>query len=145
MAASTILYIILSGIISLGAALFFYFYKPERSGNLRFILSALRFLVLFSVLLLLVNPTLTQTTYTTLKPKLAIAVDNSQSISHLNAADQVKNLLEKLKANQDLANRFDIDMYAFGSELSNLDRLDFNANQTDIAQVFDDFAKISFI
>ena len=61
MAVSTILYIILIGIIALITAIFFYFYKPERSRNLRYILSSLRFLSIFTILLLLLNPEIKQT------------------------------------------------------------------------------------
>ena len=132
MAVSTILFIILSGIIALGTALFFYFYKPERSKKLRFLLSALRFITLFSVLLLLINPVFKQVTYTTVKPKLAVAVDNSNSIAFLNASENVLSAVNNLKNNKALNDRFELDFYSFGSEITHLDSITFNEEQTNI-------------
>ncbi len=134
MAASTLLFIILFGIIAIGAALFFYFYKPQGSLRLRSTLTFLRFLSIFSILLLILNPTFTKTTYTTLKPKLALLVDNSESIANLERSDSVRNILENFKNNRDLAARFDLDYYTFGGQLQVTDSLSFTEKQTDISK-----------
>ena len=142
MAVSTILYIILIGIIALITAIFFYFYKPERSRNLRYILSGLRFLSIFTILLLLLNPEIKQVTYTTIKPKLALAVDNSESIEYLRAKSGVKSLVNKLINDKRLNKRFEIDTYKFGGELQVLDSLDFLENTTDVANAISGLSKI---
>ena len=142
MAASTLLYIILAGMIALGAALFFYFYKAKRSGRIQVLLSILRFISLFAVLLLLINPTFKQTTYTTLKPKLVLAVDNSQSIKHLGYGDQLKNTLKSLQDNAELNKRFDVDTYTFGSELKANDSIDFSETKTNISETLEDLYSI---
>lgn len=142
MAVSTILYIILIGIIALITAIFFYFYKPERSRNLRYILSGLRFLSIFTILLLLLNPEIKQVTYTTIKPKLALAVDNSESIEYLRAKSGVKSLVNKLINDKRLNKRFDTDTYKFGGELQVLDSLDFLENTTDVANAISGLSKI---
>ncbi|PHQ30123.1 hypothetical protein [Leeuwenhoekiella nanhaiensis] len=134
MAASTLFFIILFGVIALGAAVFFYFYKPQGSLRLRIILAGLRFLALFALLILLLNPSLKKATYTTLKPKLALAVDNSASIAHLGYGDSVNDVLRKFQNSDDLNARFDIDYYAFGSSLKSFDSLTFQEKQTDISK-----------
>ncbi|MFD2828324.1 VWA domain-containing protein [Leeuwenhoekiella polynyae] len=142
MAASTILYIILSGIIALGAAIFFYFYKPQRSKQLKFILSTLRFLTLFSVLILLINPSFKQVTYSTIKPKLSLAIDNSRSMEYLGDTTQIQSVFNSFSENEELNNRFDIDYYSFGRNLKPLTALNFDEGQTDIAKSLKDLNQI---
>ncbi|WP_028375314.1 hypothetical protein [Leeuwenhoekiella sp. MAR_2009_132] len=142
MAVSTILYIILIGIIALVTAIFFYFYKPERSKKLRLILSSLRFITLFSVLLLLLNPEFKQVTYTTVKPNLALAVDNSNSIDYLGFSKDVNNTVQKLVTNEQLNKRFDIDQYIFGANIKPLDSINFTDEQTNISKALQTLNKI---
>ena len=142
MAASTILYIILSGIIALGAAIFFYFYKPERSKGLRVILSTLRFVTLFSVLILLINPSFRQITYKTIKPKLALVIDNSRSMEYLGDTIQIQSVYHSFSEHTDLNERFDIDYYSFGKNLQPLKKLSFNQGQTDISKSLKDLNQI---
>lgn len=142
MAASTILYITLSGIIALGAAIFFYFYKPQRSKQLSFILSALRFLTLFSVLILLINPSFKQITYTAIKPKLVLAIDNSRSMGYLGDTTQIQSVFNLISEDDDLSNRFDIDYYSFGKNLQSFTELNFTEGQTDISNSLRDLNQI---
>ena len=134
MAASTLLYIILFGVIALGAAVFFYFYRPQGSLRLRILLAGFRFVAIFALLILLLNPTFKQATYTTLKPKLALAVDNSASVAHLGYSDSVREILQEIQNSEDLAKRFDIDFYTLGSTLETYDSLAFTENQTNISK-----------
>ncbi|MFI8379788.1 VWA domain-containing protein [Leeuwenhoekiella sp. NPDC079379] len=142
MAVSTILYIILIGVIALVAAILFYFYKPERSKKLRLILSSLRFITLFSVLLLLLNPEFKQVTYTTVKPKLALAIDNSNSIEYLGFSKDVNATAQKLLNNNKLSKRFDIDQYTFGTDIKSLDSINFIEEQTNISSALSTLHKI---
>ena len=56
MQTETILYIIIAGILALLVALFQYMYKSKKRSKRYVLLTFLRFLTLFSVLLLLINP-----------------------------------------------------------------------------------------
>ena len=102
MAAETIFYIIVAGVISFALALFMYGYKSKQSTKFRWIFGILRFITLFSILLLLINPKFKSETYTISKPKLPVIIDNSSSISELNQTNKVLDFLEKIKNKDDL-------------------------------------------
>ena len=53
----TILYIVIAAIISLIVTVFIYGYKTKYSSRLAWIFGLLRFTTLFSILVLLINPT----------------------------------------------------------------------------------------
>ena len=82
MPIQTILYIIGSGILALFVALFQYIYKTKRH-RLHWGLACLRFISIFSLLLLIINPKFENTESTIVKPTLVVAIDNSQSIKYL--------------------------------------------------------------
>jgi len=92
MQTETIIYIILAGVGALLLALFQYIYKTKSMSKINMLFAFLRFITIFSVLLLLINPKFIQTTFSTEKPTLVIAVDNSSSIKHLNQNINVKNI-----------------------------------------------------
>ncbi|WP_273017113.1 VWA domain-containing protein [Leeuwenhoekiella blandensis] len=142
MTASTGIYIILLGIIALGAALFLYFYKPERSKNLRLLLIGLRFISIFSALLLLLNPSFKQVSYLTIKPKLVLAVDNSASMRLLGDTLQLKQAVRDIQNNKALKERFDIDTYTFSTDVATRDSLTFDKEQTNIAKSITTFDKV---
>lgn len=77
----------------------------------------LRFLSLFALLVLLIDPHVESTIYTTVKPVLAVAVDNSASIDYLKEKQQVEQTLLEIQQNKALNERFDIDFYRFGTDL----------------------------
>ncbi|TYB76254.1 VWA domain-containing protein [Bizionia myxarmorum] len=131
MASTTIIYIILSGIIALLLALFQYVYKskPTRTNA---ILAGLRFITIFSILLLLVNPKLDSETFYNEKPNLIIAADDSNSMAFLNQSDSVRNLIQAFKNDADLNKKFTIDYYKFSNDISLNDSLEFSTKQTNI-------------
>jgi hypothetical protein len=61
------------------------FIKPKQQIKAEFVLALLRFLSLFGIILLLINPIITRNTQI-IKPSLAIVVDNSSSITALDAS-----------------------------------------------------------
>jgi len=130
---NALLYIILAALIASAVAGYFYGYKSKLNLRLRWFFGILRFLTLFVLLLLLINPKFYQTTYFNVKPTLAIAIDNSQSVSYLDKSVETKALLESLKKNEELNQRFDLSFYAFGESLKGLDTLNFSERQTNIS------------
>ena len=116
MSSLTIFYIIGSGILALFIALFQYIYKTKRD-RLHWSLAGFRFITLFTLFLLIINPRFEKTTSTVVKPVLAIMADNSQSISYLKkdsiAALTVKTILE----NDALNAKYDVQLYRFGSQI----------------------------
>ena len=135
MQTETLIYIILAGIIALFLALFQYFTKKRSMSKLNMLFSFLRFVTFFSVLLLLVNPKFNQVTLTTEKPNLIIAVDNSNSIVHLNQNEKVKSLVASLSNNEALKNKF-------GEHFKNSDSLTFLEKQTNINEAFNQLSQI---
>ncbi|MEZ4792864.1 MAG: hypothetical protein R2783_05230 [Gelidibacter sp.] len=142
MQTDTILYIILAGIIALSLALFQYIHKSKKRNKVYMLLTFLRFVTIFSVLLLLINPKFDKTTYFNEKPNLVIAVDNSESIAYLKQDDSAKRLLSDLKSNETLNERFNLEVYTFGKEVSSTDSLSFNEKQSNPAKLFDRLSQI---
>jgi len=134
MAAETIFYIIVAGVISFALALFMYGYKVKQSKKLRWTFGILRFITLFSILLLLINPKFKSNTYSISKPKLPVLVDNSASINELDQSSNVLAFLENLQNNSDLNSKYDISYFSFGSDLSELDSLSFSEKNSNISK-----------
>ncbi|SDW01933.1 hypothetical protein [Aequorivita viscosa] len=134
MSPETILYIILAGVISIALAIFMYGYKSKETRRLRWVFGTLRFITLFSILLLLINPKFESETYTTEKPKLPVLIDNSASVAVLNQDGNVLELIQELKENSKLNNKFDLSYYSFGSEFQKSDSLSFSEKNTNISQ-----------
>ena len=142
MTAQTLLFIILAGIIALCVSVFQYFYKSSFDKKLKIFCASLRFLSLFALLLLLINPTFNELSYTLIKPVLAVAVDNSASIANLGKEEAVKVAVDQIARDPALNKRFDIDLYTFGESLKKLDSLTFNEARTDIFGPLDNFSSI---
>jgi len=96
MSSVTLIYIILAGILALSLALFQYFKYKKSMSKINMLFSFLRFISIFSVLLLLINPKFEQVKLSVEKPNLIIAVDNSNSILHLNQNTKVSALVDRL-------------------------------------------------
>ena len=132
---TTIVFLILSVIIAGGLSYFQYFYKAKSRSNLTKFLAFLRFLSIFGLLLLLINPVVSRNTFETIKTPLPIVVDNSSSIVDLKANLVAQELFEKLSSNSDLKNKFDIQSYSFDSEFQSAETFDFKGTQTNIDEV----------
>ncbi len=142
METNTLLYIIIAAITALLLALFQYIYKSKKKSKLYIALAFLRFLTIFSVLLLLINPKFEQVTYYNEKPNLVIAVDNSESVAYLNQDKKAKKLLEALQASEELNANFNIETYSFGKELNTSDSLSFSESQSNMASIFKNFSEV---
>ena len=134
MTTETILYIIIAGVVSIALAVFMYGYKSKQTGSLRWIFGILRFITLFSILLLIINPKFKSETYTIEKPKLPVLIDNSASVEELNQRENVSSLLQKLKENSELNDKFDVSYYSFGSDFREYDSLSFDEKNTNVSK-----------
>ena len=134
MTTQTVLYIIIAIIISILLAVFMYGYKTKFSKSTKWIYGSLRFVTIFSVLLLLINPIFKTETFSLIKPKLPILIDNSESISELNQTVNVSDFVASLKSNKDLNKKFELSFYTFGNEFKINDSLTFNEKNTNISE-----------
>ncbi len=135
MTISTILLIILSFIIAAGLSFYQYFYKNTNVSKLTWLLAGLRFIAVFGILLLLINPILRNKTFETIKTPLPIIVDNSSSIVDLKANVSAVELYEKLSSNAALKEKFEVQSYRFDSEFETATDFDFKGKQTNIEEV----------
>ena len=136
MSSETLIYIILAGIIALGLALFQYFTKNKSMSKLNMLFSFLRFLSVFAVLILIINPSFDKIKIAIEKPNLIVAIDNSSSVSHLKQDRSVLEFVENIKNNNDLKNKFNINYYTFGESLNASDSITFSDKQTNISKAF---------
>ncbi len=139
---STILLVFLSVIIAGGLSYFQYFFKAKSKSKVTLLLALLRFLTLFGLLLLLINPILSRSTYETIKTPLPIIVDNSSSIVDLKANKVSQEVYEKLNSNSDLKNKFDVQSYSFDSDFQSAETFDFKGKQTNLDAVAENLKSI---
>lgn len=133
MQIETVLWIILAAIFALLLVLFQYYYKAKRRGKLIVLLSFLRFLGVFGILLLLINPKFVKNEYSVVKPDLVLLVDNSSSIKNADAEASATGVLKEFNGNTNLKDRFTISQYNFGEGLSEFnDSLIFSDKNTNI-------------
>jgi len=142
MSSLTILYIIIAGIIALFLALFLYKYKNNSHSTLNYFFTFLRFITIFSVLLLLINPKFVHKSYYTEKPNLIVAIDNSASIQYLKQDNNTVKFVRSLSDNNELNNKFNIDFYTFGSTFNNKDSVSFSENETNLDNLFDKLSQV---
>ena len=142
MQTTTIVYICIAAIISALVAIFHYYYKTKKRTKKLVLFSFLRFLSVFALLLLLINPKFKQKSYFTEKPVLTIAVDNSSSLAELGYDEKVTNVLGELKNSKELQDKFEIDTYIFSKELQENDTVNFNGSQTNISKALKDINKL---
>ncbi len=142
MQTETILLIIVAFVIALVIALFQYIYKAKNRKKNSLFFAFLRFLSVFALLLLLINPTFKQKTYYTEKPDLVIAVDNSSSIKHLGQDQSIIKFVNQIKENKELNDRFDIIYYSFANQLKDSLEFSFDQKQTNISKALDELDQI---
>ncbi len=129
------LYIILIAILALSIAIFQYIYQAKKLGKKEYAFAILRFLSLFLLGVLLLNPKFNQKTQRLIKPNLVVAIDNSNSILKLKQNTPVLQLLNAIKTSN-LSQKFNIQYYRFGKNITPLDSLTFTETQTNISNVF---------
>lgn len=134
MTTSTILLLLLSVLIAAGLSFYHYLYKANYKSKLHLFLAFLRFVSLFSIFVLLINPIISRKTFETTKTPLPIVVDNSQSIKELNQDNTAKELSEKLARNSKLNDKYEVQLYRFDSDFQSGNELDFKGKQTHIDQ-----------
>ena len=135
MTSTTILLILLSLLLASALSFYQYFYKVKTHTRLHWILALLRFITVFGVLLLLINPILSRKTFEVIKTPLPIVVDNSSSIVDLKVNALAKELHQKLVSNSALRDKFEVQSYRFDSEFESATDFDFKGKQTNLEAV----------
>ena len=136
MTAQTVLYIVIAGVTAFALAVFMYGYKTKYNRSLSWLFGILRFITLFSLFLLLINPKFKSETYTVEKPKLPVLVDVSSSITSLNQEENVRALVARIQNDASLQDKFDVSYFGFGNDFGILDSVSFSDKQTNINKAF---------
>ena len=134
MQTTTVLLIILAAVVAILIVLFQYFFKSKTKGRQRLLLSFLRFIALFSVFLLLVNPKFTKNDFSLEKVNLLVLTDNSSSIENIGAVGQVDSILQRLITSNELSDKFNLEQYHFGKTIGVSDSLSFSDKATNIVK-----------
>jgi len=142
METANLLLIFLAVFVALFLAVFQYIFRKKEKSQLNYWLSFFRFLSLFSIFLLLINPVVQKEIIEIVKPNLVVAVDNSSSIKHNLQGEVLKSLVEKITSDKELNDKFNIDYYSFGKEVKPLDSLSFNKIHTNLFEPLNTFSKI---
>ncbi|WP_396637900.1 vWA domain-containing protein [Maribacter sp. R77961] len=140
MEGQTVLLILFAAITALVVTLFQYHYKTKKRNKITLLLSFLRFIGIFGILLLLINPKFSSTTYTVAQPNLLIVTDNSSSVAE--SANTIKNLQNTIKNSEELKNRFRFHSYGFGRDVEAFDSLSFKDKQTNIKKSLEVLSKV---
>ncbi|OEK08493.1 hypothetical protein A8C32_03310 [Flavivirga aquatica] len=143
MTTEILLYIILAGITALFLAVFQYKNKKKSMSKLNMLFAFLRFISVFSILLLLINPSFEQIKLFTEKPNLVILTDNSSSIKHLKQDQQALSLIKNITSNKKLNDKFNLEFYTFAETLKASDSVFFNEKQTNISNAFNKLTQVN--
>ncbi|MGO4821758.1 MULTISPECIES: hypothetical protein [unclassified Flavobacterium] len=132
MTTNTMLLIVLSLLIAGGLSFFQYYYQAKNKSKLNLFLAFLRFLAVFGILLLLINPVISTNTIVITRPVLPVVVDNSSSITTLKGDKKALEVYNKLISNSQLQEKFDIQSYQVDSDFLVSDKFDFKGKQTNL-------------
>ncbi len=138
----TIIYLIIILILSVLIAWFQYYYKVKNIKN-HLLLSILKGLSLFLIGLLFVNPKIKTIITENIKPKLTVLVDDSNSISYFKSEKEVLDIVDKIKNNKGLRDKFELDFFSFGSKIKPLDSLKFKQKNTTIYKALKTIERIN--
>jgi hypothetical protein len=130
--AENILYIVLAAVLAFAIAFYMYGYKIKQHKQLSWVFGFLRFITLFSLFLLLVNPKFRSETTQLQKPKLPVLVDVSGSIKEWADSTEVQLAVDKFRNNEPLNDKFEVQFFVFGDSFRQMDSLQFNDRQTQI-------------
>jgi|TARA_B110000967_G_scaffold120507_1_gene123144 hypothetical protein len=141
MSTQTILYIIGSGILALFIALFQYIYKTKQN-RLHWSLAGVRFISIFSLLLLIINPKFETKESEIVKPVLAVIVDNSQSVKYLNKDSIASKSVQTILGNTEITSKYEVKVYPFGTQINQNPELTFEDAQTNITKSLQDIESL---
>lgn len=136
----TVLLIILAAITAMGIVVFQYFYRVNKRKDLSIILSFLRFISLFGLFLLLINPKFSKEVYSLEKPTLIVLTDNSSSVAPFKEA--IVRITNSIKESGAIAEQFNLSEYRFDGSLNESDSSNFDGKNTDIAKALSSIGDI---
>lgn len=132
MQTNTVLFVILAAIVALGLVLYQYYYKSKKRGKLNVLLSFLRFIGLFGLFILLINPKFSKNEYALEKANFIVLTDNSSSVA--DSKRSIVNTLDEINTSTALSEKFTIRHYNFGGTIRQTDSLSFLEKNTNLSK-----------
>lgn len=132
MTLSTVLLLFLSVLFAAGLSFYQYLFRANKQLKSNWILALLRFFSILILLVLLINPIITQKSIEVTKTPLAILIDNSSSIKELKATEQAINIINLLANNKDLQEKYAIQKCIFDKDFTLNKSIDFSGKQSAI-------------
>jgi hypothetical protein len=134
MTATTVLLLIVAALAAFGLSFYQYLFGAKKKSKTLFFLAFLRFVTLFAVFVLLINPVMSHKDLQVAKTPLPVLLDNSQSIKELGQDSIAKLLAEKISGNKALKDKYDVQLYTFDDAFETGKTPDFKGKQTHIDQ-----------
>ncbi|WP_440881225.1 VWA domain-containing protein [Tenacibaculum sp. C7A-26P2] len=128
----TLSHILLVLIASVAIAFFQYFYQGKKQSRVTIVLFFLRSLTLFFIGVLLINPQIEVVDTKNHKPLISLLIDNSKSMAFFKEEKKIESIVESIKKNKDLNNKFEVISFSFGEDVQLSDSLSFDERKTDI-------------
>ena len=110
-----------------------YLSGKRRRSKLNRALAALRFISIFGLIVLLINPKFIKTSYDLEPAILNVLTDNSTSIATAVNAEVIAAIQDRITASPELNERFQLSELGFGTSLRVLDTFDFKDEATNIS------------
>ena len=142
MPSITIIYIVLAFVVAFSIAIFQYVNAIKNKEKVSYLLTFLRFISIFLIGILLINPKVDQIELKITKPSLVVAIDDSKSIANFNQEQQVLDFLDQIKSDVALNQKFNIDYYSFGAEVKTLDSLSFSYTNTGVSKALSELKRL---
>lgn len=106
------------------------------------LLFALRFLSLFLIFLLILNPKIEKKNKNIEKPDLFVLVDQSKSIKKQGLDSLLQKQLENIQKDPGILNKFKMHILGFDKHLKTGNKIDFSGERTDIAQAVQELKEL---
>ncbi len=135
MTKTTIFLIILSVVIAGLLSFYHYIYKAKNRSKVTLFLAFLRFISVFTILLLLINPIISRKINEIEKIPLPIIVDNSSSIAELENTNTVSELFNTILKDKGLNEKYFVQSFTFDEGLKSSENPDFKGKQTRIDNI----------
>lgn len=118
--------------LAVGLFVYYQYYFKQKITKDLIVISILRFLAVFTIFILLINPKIEQKKIERYKPKLILGIDNSASISSDGSRLQMKELKKLFTSDKELNERFELLDFIFGSGVQVDSTLSFDDPRSDI-------------
>jgi hypothetical protein len=132
MTATTVLLLIASALAAFGLSFYQYLFGAGKKSRLLFFLASLRFITLFAIFVLLINPVISRKTFETVKTPLPVLIDNSSSITLLGQEKASNDVAAAILNNSSLKEKYDVQSFLFAEDFKGGKESDFKGRQTQI-------------